>query len=65
MERYEREISRDVYDRAMKNHRRITTEDMCDVFSRAEMCGYGIYSTYVTERDGRYIVVFEMGENSD
>jgi hypothetical protein len=65
VERYEREISRDVYERAMKNHRRITTEDMCDVFSRAELCGYGIYDTYVIERNDGYYVLYEIGTDCD
>lgn len=65
MERLERVITREVFERAMQNGRRLTAEDECEVFTRAELCGYGIYDTYVIERNGGYYVLYEIGSDCD
>ena len=65
METYEREITKDQYDRAMENHGLLCDEDYGDVFTQAEICGYGIYSAVVSHFGDRYVVRFEMGENCD
>lgn len=61
----EREITKDQYDRAMENHGYLTDEDYSDVFTQAEMCGYGIYSAVVSHYADRYVVRFEMGDTCD
>ena len=61
----EREISKEIYDRAMENHGYIADEDMDKVFSVAEMLGYGVYSPVVSHYDDRYVVRFEMGDTCD
>ena len=61
----EREISKEVYDRAMQNRGYITPEDTKNVFSISELIGYGVYGDQVTERDGKYFVRYERGESCD
>ena len=61
----EREITKAQYDRAMENHGYLADEDMLDVFSRAELCGYGVYGAVVSHYDDKYVVRFEMGETCD
>ena len=65
METYEREITKDQYDRAMENHGYLTDEDVDKVFSVAEMLGYGVYSPVVSHYADRYVVRFEMGDTCD
>ena len=65
MQRCEREISKEIYDRAMENHGYIADEDMDKVFSDAEMLGYGVYSPVVAHLCDRYVVRFEMGDTCD
>lgn len=65
METCEREITKDQYDRAMKNHGYLTDEDMDKVFTTAELCGYGVYGAVVSHYADRYVVRFEMGDSCD
>ena len=65
METYEREITKDQYDRAMENHGYLTDEDMDKVFTTAEFCGYGVYGAVVSHYGDRYVVRFEMGDTCD
>lgn len=65
MEKYERKISKEIYDRAMPNGGHIASEDMCKVFDMSELMGYGVYLPMVFERDGEYFVSFEMGSSCD
>ena len=64
-----REISKEQYERAMRNNGRLTDEDMEQVFTQAELCGYGIYSQRVSEglylKKGHYFVIYEIGESCD
>lgn len=65
MKTYEREITKDQYDRAMENHGLLCDEDCCDVFTQAEMCGYGVYMPVVAHLCDRYVVRFEVGDTCD
>ena len=65
MQRYEREITKEQYDRAMENHGLLTEADMDEVFTQAELCGYGVYFPAVSHFGGRYVVRFEMGDSCD
>ena len=61
-----REISKEVYDRAMTNNGYLTASDRKDVFSIAELCGYGIYGAKATkDEDGNYYVVYSRGDTCD
>lgn len=59
------EISKDVYDRAMKNRGYIASEDMSDLFSISQLCGNGVYSAMVYEKDGKYYCSFWLGSTCD
>ena len=60
-----REINKDIYERALTNRKYIIGEDMPKVFKEAELCGYGIYGTQVFEKDGKYYVSYYMGSTCD
>ena len=61
----EREISKEVYDRAVKNRNFIAKEDEDTVFTEAERWGYGVYGDRVFEKDGKYFVAYERGDSCD
>lgn len=61
----ERKITKDIYERAIKNRNYIQGEDMNKVFNEAELCGYGIYGTQVFEKDNEYYVSYYMGSTCD
>lgn len=65
MEKYERKISKEIYDRAVANRGYIVSEDMNKVFDICQLCGYGVYLPLVFERDGEYFVSYEMGSSCD
>ena len=65
MSRYERKIPKDIYDHALQNRNCITKEDFDKVFTISEMCGYGVYSPLVFERDGEYFVGYCLGSSCD
>ena len=65
MQRCKREITKKQYDNALMNHRYITDHDMYDIFSDAERLGYGVYCPMVCELDGKYYVLFELGDSCD
>lgn len=43
--RSEKPITKEQYERAQLNNGFIRSDDMGDIFTMAEICGYGIYST--------------------
>lgn len=45
--RSEKPITKEQYERAQLNNGFIRSEDMADIFSVADLCGYGIYSPTV------------------
>ena len=59
------EISKEVYDRAMKNGGYITGEDEKNLFSEAMLCGYGVYGDMAYEKDGKYWCRWEHGSSCD
>ena len=65
MYRGEREITKDMYDRAIANRQYLAKEDYDKVFTTAELCGYGVYRAMVKEVDGKYVVVYHMGNSCD
>ena len=65
MQTCEREITKEIYDRAMEHHGYIADEDMGEVFTTAELCGYGVYAPVVSHYADRYVVRFEMGDSCD
>ena len=65
MKTCEREITKEIYDRAMENHGLLCDEDKNKVFTEAEMLGYGVYSPVVSHYDGRYVVRYKMGGSCD
>ena len=59
------EITKDIYDRAMANRRYIAPEDMPKLFTKAQLCGYGVYSAMAYEKDGKYYCSYCMGSTCD
>ena len=60
-----REITKEIYDRAMTNHQHIIEEDMKKIWSISDLCGYGIYGDKVYEEDGKYFVKYWRGSTCD
>lgn len=63
--RMEREITKEIYDRALNNRGYIDPEDRPEVFDRVELCGYGVYGPKVFEKDDKYFVAFNLGSSCD
>ena len=62
----DREISKEIYDRAKKlANGYICGDDMDKVFSASELLGYGVYSPFVYEKDGVYYVRYLIGSSCD
>lgn len=64
MRQFEREISKEIFDRGVENGT-ITGDDFKKVFRPQEYQGYGIYSQHLFEKDGKYFVKFELGDTCD
>lgn len=60
-----REITKEQYDRAMQHSGYIAEEDKNDIFTEAEIWGYGVYSPKVCEESGKYYVRYELGSSCD
>lgn len=65
MKIYEKRISKEVYERAIKNNGHITSKDEAEIFSYIEQAIYGVYRTVAIERDGEWFVRYELGDSSD
>ena len=68
MTRYRKEITKEFYERCNPQpHKinRVPDELKPEIFSEAQLWGYGIYSTSVYERDGKYFVEYEQGDTCD
>ena len=61
----ERKITKEIYERALKNRGYIDKQDSDKVFTISELCGYGVYGDQVFEKDGDYFVRFERGDSCD
>lgn len=57
---YEREITKEDYE-AIKNKEK----SVYDFFSEAEVCGYGASAYQPVEKDGKYIIPFNMSNSCD
>lgn len=60
-----KEITKEIYDRAIKNRNYIANEDKKRVWNMADLCGYGIYGDQVFEKDGKYFVKYWRGSTCD
>ena len=60
-----REISREIYDRAIANNGNIVKEDIDNVWTQADLYGYGVYSYGIYEKDGKCYVRFSTGTSCD
>lgn len=61
----ERRITKEMYDRS-KDRGVLSREDIGQIFTQAEVWGYGIYFTQVyAGDDGKYYVRYEMGDTCD
>lgn len=65
MESLTREITKEQYERGMKNNRCLTQEDRECVFNDSERLGYGVYGGTVSERDGKFYVDYSLGSTCD
>lgn len=59
------EVTKDVYDRAVKNGGYMASEDERKHFSEAILCGYGLYNCRVREENGKYICSYMTGSSCD
>ena len=66
------EVSKEVFDRAVANTVKTEKKYFCmaqqdkeELFSERIRLGYGLYSCYVHEVDGKYICTWEHGESCD
>jgi hypothetical protein len=60
-----RKITKEQYERAMANRGYIAKEDEKDIFSESERWGYGVYGDQVAEKDGEYVVNYQIGSTCD
>jgi hypothetical protein len=59
-----KEISKEVYDRAVANNGRMTEDDEIAILG-AYVYGYGLYGTAVYQEDGKYMVSFRHGDSCE
>lgn len=57
---YEREITKEDFDAIMDGEK-----DVYDFFSEAECAGYGALAFKPVEKDGKYIIPFNMSDSCD
>jgi hypothetical protein len=57
---YQREISKEIYDRAMEHGGCVTEADKHELFSEDAIYGYGVYGCRVKEICGKYIMTFSQ-----
>lgn len=63
---HKREITAQQYNRAVAlNQCRLTMQDVKDVFTDAEMIGYGCLPSNVFEQDGKYWVWYYISDSCD
>lgn len=61
-----KKITKEQYNRAINEHNGyIAEEDMGDIFSQSEICGYGCYGARATIIDGEYYVTYWLGSTCD
>lgn len=68
MTTYKREITKEEYDEIMKesNGKGILPDRLkSKYFDVSILCGYGLYSAGVREKDGKYYLVYSIGDSCD
>lgn len=65
MKTYEKEISKELYDKAIANNWTIPESAYSDIFSIGELAGYGVYHVRPFEKNGKYFVRYQLGDNCD
>jgi hypothetical protein len=65
MTSHKKEISKEIYDRAMQNNKYITEADKNEIFTISQLCGYGVYGAIAVEEDGKYYCKYSMGSSCD
>lgn len=69
--RSEKPITKEQYERAQLNNGFISSEDMDEIFTMVEICGYGVYSPIACARyseatgETTYIVSYTTSTNCD
>lgn len=58
MKRYEKVITDEDVERAK-------TEGINCLFSDNLLYGYGVYGAHIVEKDGKHILVYELGDSCD
>lgn len=65
MRTYEKEISKEIYDKAVANNGTVPDSAYKDIFSVSELIGYGVYRVSAFEKDGKYFVKYQRGDSCD
>jgi hypothetical protein len=69
--RAEKAITKEQYDRAQLNNGYVTEADLQEIFTMAELCGWGVYSPIACARyseatgETTYIVSYTTSTNCD
>lgn len=63
MKTYEKEIPKDIYDRAAANNGIVPESAYSEIFSVSELIGYGVYLVRAIQKDGKFIVSYQMGDS--
>lgn len=59
------EVSKDVYERAVKDRGYMATEDRLKYFDESILCGYGLYDCKVRQEGDKYICSYMTGSTCD
>ena len=65
MTREKKEISKDIYDRAMQCGSYIFGEDRNRIFTDSQLYGFGIYSAIAVEENGKYYCIYQIGDSCE
>jgi hypothetical protein len=57
-----RRISKDIYNRIIKNNGHFSPKDVFSIFTEEEFYDKGIYSPFVYEYNNEYYVGFKLGK---
>lgn len=61
----EREITKEIYEKAAANNGIIPESAYSDIFSEAEVIGYGVYFARAFCVGGKYLVQYQLGDSCD
>ena len=65
MKSCKKEISKEIYDRAVANGGIISGDDYKKVFTPQEYLGYGVYSQRVIKENDKYYAQYDIGDTCD